>query len=57
MIHFTYLLPTRPRTGLHTTHPISWPKCVPTPDGSNKVAEVKVSMWYYYFLLPNIVIL
>lgn len=44
MIYFTYLFPTRPRTGLPTMHPISWPKCDPTHDGSNKVAEVKVSM-------------
>lgn len=55
-----YIVPTRPRIGLHTMHPISWPKCDPTPDGSNKVAEVKVSMWHYmihlslmYFQLPN----
>lgn len=27
--------------------PISWPKCDPTPDGSSKVAEVKVIMWYF----------
>lgn len=54
------LVPTRPRIGLHTMHPISWPKCDPTPDGSNKVAGVKVSMWHYmihlslmYFQLPN----
>lgn len=37
------LVSSRPRTGPHTTHPISSPKCVRTLDGSNKAVEVKVS--------------
>lgn len=38
------LMSSRPRIGPHTTRPISLPKCGLTPDGSNKAAEVKVSV-------------
>lgn len=38
------LVSSRPRIGPRTMHQISLPKCVLTPDGSNKVAEVKVSV-------------
>lgn len=42
-----FLLSIRPRIGLRIMHPISWPKCDPTPDGSSKVAEAKVGTWWW----------
>lgn len=36
------LVSSRPRIGPRTTHRTSLPKCVLTPDGSNKAEEVKV---------------
>lgn len=42
---FPFFVPYRPKIGRRTMHQISWPKYDPTPGGSNKVAEVKVSMW------------
>lgn len=43
--YFSSFLPSRPKIGRHIMHQTSWPRYDPTPGGSNKAAEVKVSIW------------
>lgn len=44
IIEICEFVSSRPRIGPRTMHQISLPKCALTPDGSNKVAGVKVSV-------------